>query len=71
MVSGPTAYEALRYLTAFEPPRAAGAHVVLDLETGLVPRRVPFAGDPDCPVCAEARPSARPGPPGPASSASA
>ncbi|WP_433469356.1 HesA/MoeB/ThiF family protein [Spirillospora sp. CA-128828] len=65
------AYEALRYLTGFEPPRAAGAHIVLDLETGLVPRWEPFAEDPDCPVCAAATPAARRGPSAPASSASA
>ena len=46
------AYEALRYLTGFEPPRAAGAQVLLDLRTGLVPVRRPFPRDPECPVCA-------------------
>jgi molybdopterin/thiamine biosynthesis adenylyltransferase len=46
------AYEALRYLTGFEPPRAAGARVVLDLRTGLVPTWQPFARHPDCPACA-------------------
>jgi molybdopterin/thiamine biosynthesis adenylyltransferase len=46
------AYEALRYLTGFEPPRAAGAQVVLDLRTGLVPTWQPFPRDPDCPACA-------------------
>lgn len=49
------AYEALRYLTGFEPPRAAGAQVVLDLQTGLVPTWQPFALDPACPACAMAR----------------
>jgi molybdopterin/thiamine biosynthesis adenylyltransferase len=44
-------YEALRYLTGFEPPRAAGAYVKLDLRTGLTPEREPFADHPDCPVC--------------------
>ncbi|MFI9554619.1 HesA/MoeB/ThiF family protein [Nonomuraea endophytica] len=46
------AYEALRYLTGFEPPRAAGARVMLDLRTGLVPVWEPFPTDPDCPACA-------------------
>lgn len=45
------AYEALRYLTRFEEPRAAGANIVLDLKTGLVPERRPFTRDPGCPVC--------------------
>jgi molybdopterin/thiamine biosynthesis adenylyltransferase len=49
------AYEALRYLTGFEPPRAAGAQVVLDLRTGLVPTWQPFARDPECPACALTR----------------
>jgi len=39
------AYEALRYLTGFEPPRAAGAWVALDLRTGLVPTWQPFPHD--------------------------
>ncbi|WUI03576.1 ThiF family adenylyltransferase [Spirillospora sp. NBC_00431] len=52
------AFEALRYLTGFEPPRAAGSYVVLDLETGLVPRWEPFADDPDCPLCAAGAPVA-------------
>lgn len=45
------AYEALRYLTRFEPPVAAGAYVKLDLRDGLQPERQPFATTPDCPVC--------------------
>jgi molybdopterin/thiamine biosynthesis adenylyltransferase len=49
------AYEALRYLTGFEPPRAAGAQVILDLRTGLVPTWQPFARDPACSACALAR----------------
>lgn len=46
------AYEALRYLSGFEPPRAAGAQVVLDLRTGLVPVWQQFPKDPECPACA-------------------
>ncbi|MBB6346239.1 HesA/MoeB/ThiF family protein [Nonomuraea muscovyensis] len=45
------AYEALRYLTGFEPPVAAGCFVKLDLRAGLQPERQPFATTPDCPVC--------------------
>lgn len=45
------AYEAMRYLTGFEPPRAAGSYVLLDLRTGLVPEWQPILSDPDCPVC--------------------
>ncbi|MET7328376.1 ThiF family adenylyltransferase [Nonomuraea sp. NPDC005650] len=45
------AYEAMRYLTGFEAPRAAGTFVKLDLRDGLVPDRRPFTADPDCPVC--------------------
>lgn len=45
------AYETLRYLTGFEPPRAAGSYVKLDLRTGLTPQWEPFADDPECPVC--------------------
>ncbi|GAB2571529.1 ThiF family adenylyltransferase [Streptomyces capparidis] len=48
------AYEAMRYLTGFEPPRAAGTRVVLDLKTGLTPEWQPFTRNPDCPVCAQA-----------------
>lgn len=46
------AYEALRYLTGFEPPRAAGVQVAFDLRTGLLPTWQPFARDPECPACA-------------------
>jgi hypothetical protein len=49
------AYEALRYLTGFEPPRAAGTNIVLDLRTGLTPEREPFAESPRCRVCAMAK----------------
>jgi molybdopterin-synthase adenylyltransferase len=52
------AYEVLRYITGFEPPRAAGAYVKLDLRTGLVPKWEPFTADPDCPICALAPPPA-------------
>ncbi|WP_242613854.1 HesA/MoeB/ThiF family protein [Actinomadura roseirufa] len=45
------AYEALRYITGFEPPHAAGARIVLDLRNGMIPERVPVVRDPDCRVC--------------------
>ncbi|MFG6191909.1 HesA/MoeB/ThiF family protein [Nonomuraea sp. JJY05] len=45
------AYEAMRYLTGFEEPQAAGTFVKLDLRNGLVPERQPFTRDPGCPVC--------------------
>jgi molybdopterin-synthase adenylyltransferase len=45
------AYEALRYLTGFEPPQAAGATITLDVRSGLLPTRTPFRENPDCPVC--------------------
>ncbi|HLU72552.1 MAG TPA: ThiF family adenylyltransferase [Nonomuraea sp.] len=45
------AYEAMRYLTGFEEPQAAGVYVRLDQRDGLVPARHPFTRDPDCPVC--------------------
>ncbi|EHR60281.1 HesA/MoeB/ThiF family protein [Saccharomonospora cyanea] len=46
------ALEALRYLTGFEAPRAAGTRVTLDLRTGLTTETVPFPRDPDCRACA-------------------
>ncbi|MFF0311903.1 HesA/MoeB/ThiF family protein [Streptosporangium sp. NPDC004379] len=49
------AYEAMRYLTGVEPPRAAGFRVVVDLLNGLVPVWQPFPRDPACPACALAR----------------
>lgn len=49
------AYEALRYLTGFETPRAAGSRVVVDLRAGLTPTWHPFARDPGCAACADGR----------------
>ncbi|WP_043633348.1 HesA/MoeB/ThiF family protein [Nonomuraea candida] len=46
------ALEAQRYLTGYEPPRAAGRRVTLDLRTGLVPEWQPLPRNPDCRVCA-------------------
>lgn len=50
------AFEAMRYLTGHEPPRAAGGRVLLDLRDGLQAQWQPIVGDPDCPVCALAPP---------------
>lgn len=49
------AFEALRYLTRFEPPFAAGASVHVDLADGCRQRREPWPDDPDCRLCRHAR----------------
>jgi molybdopterin-synthase adenylyltransferase len=55
IVGGLEALEALRYLTGFEPPQAAGVYVHLSLADGLDWRREPWIADPDCALCARAR----------------
>ncbi|MCK2214887.1 ThiF family adenylyltransferase [Actinomadura sp. ATCC 31491] len=45
------AFEAQRYLTGYEPPRAAGYRVTLDLREGLTPEWQPLPRNPDCEVC--------------------
>lgn len=45
------AHEALRYLTGYEPPQAAGAFVKFDLRDGMAPQRQEFFSAPGCPVC--------------------
>ncbi|MCF6468645.1 ThiF family adenylyltransferase [Nonomuraea sp. MG754425] len=45
------AFEAQRYLTGYEPPRAAGFRVTLDLREGLTPQWQALPGNPDCRVC--------------------
>ncbi|MGW5483705.1 ThiF family adenylyltransferase [Streptosporangium sandarakinum] len=50
------AFEAQRYLTGYEPPRAAGFRVTLDLRQGLVPEWQPLPRNPECPVCRLAPP---------------
>ncbi|MEU4513972.1 ThiF family adenylyltransferase [Nonomuraea wenchangensis] len=52
------ALEAQRYLTGFEPPRAAGYRVTLDLREGLTPEWRPLPADPECQVCRLAPPRA-------------
>ena len=49
------AFEALRYLTGFQPPRAAGATVLVDLRDGCAMRREPWQQDPGCELCGQAR----------------
>lgn len=50
------AFEAMRYLTGHEPPRAAGGRVLIDLRNGLQPEWQPILRNPDCAVCALAPP---------------
>lgn len=45
------AAEAMRYLTGFEPPEAAGVFVKLDLRDGMAPQRQEFFAEPGCAVC--------------------
>ncbi|GAB2934849.1 HesA/MoeB/ThiF family protein [Streptomyces mayteni] len=52
LIGSLVAFEAKRHLTGFEPPRAAGGRIVLDLREGLAPSWQPFTRNPDCPVCA-------------------
>lgn len=50
------AFEAQRYLTGYEPPRAAGFRVTLDLREGLTPSWQALPRNPDCRVCRLAPP---------------
>ncbi|WP_336207260.1 HesA/MoeB/ThiF family protein [Nonomuraea sp. LPB2021202275-12-8] len=50
------AFEAQRYLTGYEPPRAAGFRVTLDLRKGLLPEWQALPANPDCEVCRLAPP---------------
>jgi molybdopterin-synthase adenylyltransferase len=52
------AFEAQRYLTGYEPPRAAGFRVTLDLREGLTPAWQALPRNPDCRVCRLAPPRA-------------
>jgi molybdopterin-synthase adenylyltransferase len=49
------AFEALRYLTGYQPPWSAGATVRIDLREGCVMRRQPWTADPGCELCGLAR----------------
>jgi molybdopterin-synthase adenylyltransferase len=62
LIGSLSAFEALRYLTRFQPPYAAGAEVVLDLRNGCTARRVPWQPNPDCVLCAKAQQAALPPP---------
>lgn len=58
LLAGFAAFELLRYLTGYESPQVAGAHVYLDAADHLAQRREEWEPDPDCRVCALA-PAAR------------
>lgn len=47
-------FEALRYLTRYEEPYAAGARVYLETSDGCRQWREPWPADPDCALCAAA-----------------
>lgn len=55
MIGSLVAFEAMRYLTGYEPPYAAGADVLVEITGGCTQRREPWPADPDCAVCAAAR----------------
>jgi molybdopterin-synthase adenylyltransferase len=61
LVGSLVAFEALRYLTGYQPPVAAGATVHVSLSGDHPERSEPWPRDPDCPVCA-AVPAAVPAP---------
>jgi molybdopterin-synthase adenylyltransferase len=50
------AFEAMRYLTGFEPPAYAGQPVDVEIGSGGVLRRLGWQRSPDCPVCRTADP---------------
>jgi molybdopterin/thiamine biosynthesis adenylyltransferase len=54
MLGSLAAFEALRYLTDFEPPACAGQPVYLDFAAGGAMRRLAWHRNPDCPVCTAA-----------------
>lgn len=54
LVGSLVAFEALRYLTGYEPAYAAGAEVLVDISGGCAQRREPWPRDQDCDVCAGA-----------------
>jgi molybdopterin-synthase adenylyltransferase len=61
LVGSLVALEALRYLTRFEPPYAAGTSVYVTVPGGAQQRREAWAQDEDCEQCALARRSPRAG----------
>jgi molybdopterin/thiamine biosynthesis adenylyltransferase len=54
LIGSLVAFEALRYLSGYEPPYAAGAEVLIDVSGGGVQRREPWPRNPDCAMCAVA-----------------
>jgi molybdopterin/thiamine biosynthesis adenylyltransferase len=54
LVGSLVAFEALRYLSGYEPPYAAGAEVLVDVSGGCAQRREPWPRDPECVLCAAA-----------------
>jgi molybdopterin-synthase adenylyltransferase len=59
LVGSLVAFEALRYLTRYQPPYAAGAEVVVDLRAGCTSRREAWQQDPDCALCRKAAAAVR------------
>ncbi|MFG2059142.1 HesA/MoeB/ThiF family protein [Micromonospora sp. NPDC048930] len=55
LIGSLVAFEALRYLTGYEPPYAAGAEVLVDLSGGCHQRREPWPRNADCALCTGAR----------------
>ncbi|MGH3662267.1 MAG: HesA/MoeB/ThiF family protein [Micromonosporaceae bacterium] len=55
LVGSLVAFEALRYLTGFQPPYGAGADVIVEVADGCQQRKEPWPADPDCQLCAAAR----------------
>jgi molybdopterin/thiamine biosynthesis adenylyltransferase len=54
LIGSLVAFEAMRYLTGYEPPFGAGADVLVEVTGGCAQRREEWPRDPDCPVCARA-----------------
>ncbi|OLF07410.1 hypothetical protein BLA60_28030 [Actinophytocola xinjiangensis] len=54
LIGSLVAFEAMRYLTGYEPPFGAGADVLVEVTGGCAQRREEWPRDPGCPVCARA-----------------
>jgi molybdopterin-synthase adenylyltransferase len=54
LIGSLVAFEAMRYLTGYEPPYGAGADVLVEVTGGCEQRREEWPRDPDCAVCARA-----------------
>jgi molybdopterin/thiamine biosynthesis adenylyltransferase len=55
LIGSLVAFEAVRYLTGYEPPFGAGADVMIDVTGGCQQRREEWPRDPACTVCSSAR----------------